>query len=529
MASGLTGFFTSNALDTIFGLSWIAVIVLCYYISRRPARWPPLPPGPKPLPIIGNALQLPTTEPHLKYREWRQKYGDIVHATAGNKHIVILNSPKVINDLLEKRGRIYSDRPGSLMVKMAGLDDSWTLLPYGRSLRLFHKLGRSAMGPKATKSYETIQEEEARLLASNILSSPLHLFEHVEKFTSDLMLRLLYGYSPSAELDHLSKVSRKLGQDCSVLFTATSQLLDLFPILQHVPAWFPVLSFQKVADDLAKSYIYIKNTPFQMVKKELSKGDLNNTPPCNSICAALLKGQQGSPLADEEDIKRFLGSTYPPGQETTTAVLTTFFLVMANYPEVQQKAREEVISVVGIERLPRVSDKDSLIYLKAVFKELLRWHSPTPMGLPHVLIEEDTYEGMRLPKGSMIFANIWEVMHDPHIYPEPSSFRPERFLEEGSSCQGMSSYSTDPYDYVFGFGRRACPGAHLAQSTLLITMATVLVTCDISPLPGISYIQPKFTDLLVTMHPLPFKCSILPRCKESASLCENLLETVAQE
>jgi len=129
----------------------------------------------------------------------------------------------------------------------AGLDDSWTLLPYGKRLREFHTLGRRTMTPQAAKAYDPILEDEAQLFAKSLLQGPDQLWEHVhrycdifiygtwtnsseDRFTSDIMLRLLYGYTPSPELDHLSRISRKLGQDCAVLFTASSQLLDLFPV-----------------------------------------------------------------------------------------------------------------------------------------------------------------------------------------------------------------------------------------------------------------------------------------------------------
>ena len=86
-----------------------------------------------------------------------------------------------------------------------------------------------------------------------------------------------------------------------------------------------------------------------------------------------------------------------------------FILAMLRHPEVLQKAREEVDRVVDSSRLPTFEDRQSMPYLECVMSEVLRWGVPVPMGLPHRLMEDDVYNGMFIPKGSLVFANIWYV------------------------------------------------------------------------------------------------------------------------
>ncbi|GJJ13366.1 hypothetical protein Clacol_007618 [Clathrus columnatus] len=436
------------------------VIAACFFtlyllvISRlrSPPTTLPYPPGPKPLPILGNALDLPRRNPQQKYRQWRQHYGEIVHLTAAKQHILIVNTPKAAFDLLEKRGKIYSDRPASVMVKMIGLDDTWTLLPYGETLRSFRRLGRQFMGVHAIRKYQSIQEEEARSFAKSILVSPSQLQEHVNRTTSTIMLRLLYGYSPSKELDSLSSAAQQLASDAAKMLSASSRILDIFPLLRHVPSWFPLFSFKRKAADIGKTYQYVFDEPFEMVSCLHS--------PATSLCGTLLEDGKDNNLEKEHLVKMFLGSAYPPGQETTAATLIVFFLLMAKYPEVQERAREEILSITGDHRLPTLADKPGLSYLLAVLKEILRWHAVTPLG-------------------TIVFPNIWEILHDPDRYEDPFSFKPERFL--APPFAEKDGYPYDPFSYVFGFGRRSCPGMHLAENSLLIIIATVLVTCCIEP------------------------------------------------
>ncbi|KAF8527567.1 cytochrome P450 [Hysterangium stoloniferum] len=495
----------------------LVLVVICFILSlllrRRVSSLGPLPPGPVPLPVIGNALQLPTKDPQLKYRQWYERYGDIVHLTAAGQHIVILNSAQAAFDLLEKRGKAYSGRPASVMVKMVRLDETWSLLPYGDTLRHFRRLGHYAMSIQAIKKYELVQEEEARCFTRAILSSSECLVHHINRVSSVIMLRLLYGYSPSLELDKINTAAQKLVVESQALISNKSRILDVFPVLRHIPPWFPLISFQRKAEELGRIRDYVFDIPFNMVKRGLE-----------TVCAFYLEVQRSNVLFYRMN-KGFTRQGAPFAQlflTKTASSLHAFFMIMATHQDIQAKARAEILSVVGDHRLPNLSDRKSFVYLTAVQNELLRFHSAAPLGLPHLLEEDDTYDGYWIPKGSVVIANIWEMMHDENVYPDPFSFRPERFL--GSHEKSRSGFPYFPSAYVFGFGRRSCPGMHFAEASLLIIMATVLATCEITPCrseDGIEIpIENKFTPTLV-LHPVPFQCAIKPYSRDAASLLRH--------
>ena len=99
---------------------------------------------------------------------------------------------------------------------------------------------------------------------------------------------------------------------------------------------------------------------------------------------------------------------------------------LANNPEVQRKGREEVDSVVGLDRLPVIEDRDSMPYVHAIVKEVQRWYTTVPLGTlwshfklwisdsyrlitgtPHVNDEDDEYDGFFIPKDTFVFTNAW--------------------------------------------------------------------------------------------------------------------------
>jgi cytochrome P450 len=93
----------------------------------------------------------------------------------------------------------------------------------------------------------------------------------------------------------------------------------------------------------------------------------------------------------------------------TNTVLSTFFLAMARNTHVVKKAQKQLDDVLGGERLPDHSDMDELPYITAIIKETFRWSPPLPIGTPHRLMEDDVYEGMFIPAGTMLVENIWLV------------------------------------------------------------------------------------------------------------------------
>jgi cytochrome P450 len=148
---------------------------------------------------------------------------------------------------------------------------------------------------------------------------------------------------------------------------------------------------------------------------------------------------------------------------------------MIAHPEFQKRAQAELDEVVGRSRTPTFSDASSLPYVQAIVREILRWRPVTPLGIPHKTIEDDWYDGMFIPKGTMCLVNLWQCHHDPASYGDDATrFNPERFLDAYGRIVPGPAETRDEGHSAYGFGRRTCVGKHLANESLFITIATVL-------------------------------------------------------
>jgi len=242
--------------------------------------------------------------------------------------------------------------------------------------------------------------------------------------------------------------------------------------------------------------------PFNFVKKQLSEGTADD-----SFTAKWLK-KNISPQ-EELDLKFSSGSMFAGGSETTAVTFCVFFLVMAMFPEVQKRAQAELNSVVGQDRLPSFEDRDRLPYVEAVCKEVMRYHAVAPNGVPHCTVREDVHDGMFIPKGAIIFSNIWSMTHDPKVYKKPMEFNPGRFLGDAPE--------QDPKEIVFGFGRRVCPGRLLADASIFITLAMSLAAFKVTPCDGEEPLSLKSKPGIIS-HIHPFRCRIVPNMEKEKLL-----------
>jgi len=207
------------------------------------------------------------------------------------------------------------------------------------------------------------------------------------------------------------------------------------------------------------------------------------------------------------------------GYESISATFLNFIIAMIIYPDVQRKAQAELDAKIGRERLPDLSDKDELPYIVAVCKEILRWMPVTPLNVPHMPTIEDVYEGMRIPRGALVISNSWAMAHDERVYgPDHEDFRPERFLD---------TTVRDPRQFVFGFGRRICPGQYIAMDSIFLAIASILHAFKLEKAKDQSGaeipVSPKWTPGL-TAHLEPFSCAIVPRFEGVTGIIGRAME-----
>lgn len=264
----------------------------------------------------------------------------------------------------------------------------------------------------------------------------------------------------------------------------------------------------------------MRDTPFALLQESIANGTA--TPSLASDSLAKLQNSDSAPADEFDVIRNCTGAAYGAGADTTMSTLVTLILAMTLYPDVQKRAQAELDAVIGANsgRLPDFDDMSSLPYIECCVSEALRWRPVIPNAIPHRNLKDDIYEDQFIPAGSVVIGNVWAILHNEDVYPEPNTFRPERFWAKDDQTP-----APDPAAVAFGFGRRVCPGRYLAVNSVFLAFASILSTFSITKAlddTGIE-ITPtgEFTSGSI-IHPKPFKCKIVPRSPEAVKVLQSL-------
>ncbi|KAI9566868.1 CyP450 monooxygenase [Boletus coccyginus] len=469
----------------------------------------PLPPGPPRLPIVGNLFGIKDLGAQwLTYAEWSKQYGDLLYLEILGQKILVINSEKVAEDLLDKRSQNYSDRPQVPMVTLMGWEFNVGFIPYGPSWRKHRKAMHHALNQTAMLNYRGLQLNKVHQLVKNILHVPENMEAHLRTFTASTIMTVVYGYEMAPQNDLFASIADRASEMLTNCFFPGAALVNTFPFLRHLPEWCPGAGFKQYAKICRKLTRDLRDLPFNFVRKQMAEGIAPH-----SMVSEMLENNE-----EEAVIKSVAGTTYAAAVETSSSALSAFMMAMVMFPDVQKKAQAEIDRVTGGSRMPDFSDRTSMVYLEAAYREVLRWCQVTPLGVPHMTTGHDVYEGYFVPKDTIVFANIWSMTHNEHKYPDPMRFMPERYIDANGRL------TDDIAEQQFGFGRRICVGKYLAEASVWIAMVSVLAVFDINKAKDERGreidVVPKYTPGVI-IHPEPFPFCITPRSPRAAQLIQQ--------
>ncbi|KAL4258701.1 cytochrome P450 family protein [Pleurotus pulmonarius] len=475
----------------LFALSF----VVCVYLKKA-RRGLPLPPGPRKYPIIGNLLHVPTKHQWAEYNRIAKEYNsDILHFQVFSSSIVVLNSFGVANDLLHHRSSLYSSRqeyssslidechgellsqykPVSTMVnELMGWKAIFSQQPYGEQWRNHRRVFWQEFNPEHSKAnHRHIQLQYARDLVRRLQETPLDFQSHIRYTIGASILDVVYGLNIQEKEDPNIIMADNALQHLGVAVITGAFVVDYFPILKYLPPrWMPGAGFRILGDDSTRDMQLLIDTPYSESRLSFAAGRSGSA----FIDRAFNRGHVINGGKEERVIKETAATAYLAGSDTT------------------HDARNIEVGTCR------------------------------PPSLPHSLVADDNYKGYHLPKDSVIFFNIWAMLRDETIFPEPEKFNPSRFLINGAIDDRLKEHVMS----AFGFGRRGCPGRHFAQDTLWITIVSLLSVFTISNAidEGGKPIVPqlKYSADLVR-HVLPFKCFIQPRSDNARELIERFCQS----
>ncbi|EEB95611.1 hypothetical protein MPER_05386 [Moniliophthora perniciosa FA553] len=327
-------------------------------------------------------------------------------------------------------------------------------MPYDEQWKAARKTLQPLFTAPKTRELHFVQELESRVVLYDLLNhgehsfSPefrnageqvpeTHWFSIIRRYTTSVVMLVTYGNRVERYINnpHLHKI-----YDVLASFAVTAQpgnyLADAFPILRKFPdilapwrsaghkmhewemeLWGGLL--EKCKEDLRQGKEHVTNYVTNYLKQRMDVG----------IEEAPGRGVLPNGYLSDKLLAYNAGTVLEAGSDTTASTMQSFILFMISHPHVLKKLREEIDSVVGIERMPEFEDQDNLPYLVACIKETLRRRPPAVMGIPHSSDSDDIYEGYLIPKRSTVIGNIWAIHMDPASYPNPFAFDPERFME----------------------------------------------------------------------------------------------------
>ncbi|KAK5630396.1 hypothetical protein RRF57_006111 [Xylaria bambusicola] len=422
-ATSLKMALNAPSLVLALGIAYVAATLLRNQLNK--ARQP-LPPGPKGLPLVGNLNDLPKPGAFeaQHWLEHKKLYGPISSVTVFGQSIIIINDAQVAFELFEARSSKYSSRPKQLFAsELVGWENTIGMSPYNKRFRAMRKnLARVIGSNSAVAQFGDLQAAEVGHFLLHVLRSPENLLDHIRKAVGTVVLKIAYGYTAEP---HRDDVLITMVGDAMDKFARAAVpgafIVDLLPFCKYnsighapcdrnfdwrvvngLPEWMPGTSWKKTARQWGSELMRVTDVPYTFVKHQMAQG----TYQASFLSRLIEAGEDSDP--EVNDINKWSAmSLYSAGADTTVSAIATFYLAMTIYPEVQRRAQEELDRVVGYDRLPTLADRDELPYINAIVKETLRWHPVAPMGLPHQSTEDDMIEGYFIPKGSMVFANVW--------------------------------------------------------------------------------------------------------------------------
>ncbi|CAL8156648.1 unnamed protein product [Prunus armeniaca] len=461
-------------------LSAMVVALFWFLWNRKSSKnpMPPLPPGPRGLPFLGS---LPFIGPNLhhEFTNLATIYGPIYKLQFGSKLCFVLSSPSILKQVLRDQDTVFANRDRTIAAQIVsyGCTDI-AFGPYGPDWRRLRMVFVSHMLSKANlDASRALRKEEVLKSIGHIygkVGSPIDLGQFAFLTSINTVIRMLWGGTLEAEN------GADLGAEFRNVVAEMMELLgrpnvsDFFPSL----ARFDVQGIARRMKQLQSMTEKIFDSAIERQKSEAVEKDegLDLKHERKNFLHFLLElndHEDGAKSITLQQLKALLLDIVVGGTDTTATMVEWVMAELIQHPDDLKKVQEELKEVVGLKNMVEESHIPKLHYLDAVIKETFRLHPALPLLVPRCPSQSTTIGGYYIPKGSVIFTNIWAIHRDPNLWDNPLEFRPKRFLNDPPS--NNFDYKGNKLEYLpFGSGRRMCAGLPLAEKMMIYVLASFL-------------------------------------------------------
>ncbi|KAG1902995.1 cytochrome P450 [Suillus fuscotomentosus] len=471
---------TATCLEILVG------VISRAYLSKSESGLP-LPPSPLTRRLRGHFI--PPRNPFLTVAEWIDEHGPVITIRSRTEKIVIIGRHDAVVDITEKQGGLLADRPRLVAageIYNGGL--SVIFIPSGNMWRRMRRALHTHLQPKSAEEYEPLHMSHAKNMVIDILEDPANFQNHAATYAATTITKVAYGQTtPTSATDPETIFFRENLRLLRTTLRPGAYIVDMFPWLKYLP-WY--------AQELKRGFKRGKQLNTDQLNR-VERQIQNNVDVGPSFVKHMLENVQVHGLTETE-MAFLAGTFYVAGFDTTTLAICTVLMAAACFPDEQAQVQAELDAVVGRDRVPTFADEQSLPRLHAFISEALRWRPLVPSRLPHRTTNDVVWNNYCIPAGTTVIGHHKKsISRDPDVFPEPHTFKPER----RTSDQGC--LRDDLKSFVFGFGRRVCPGQHVATrsvfiNSLLILWAFRLTLDPTKPLDDMTYMrgedQPSFVE-----------------------------------
>ncbi|XP_069584335.1 cytochrome P450 2K6-like isoform X2 [Ranitomeya imitator] len=485
-------------------ITLVLSIILCLFFVLFFFGWKKnaynLPPGPRPLPIIGNLHILDMERPHLTMHELSKKYGPVYTLQIGVEKVVVICGYEAVKDALVNHADEFSGRPKDALVEEVyrGHGLIFASMDNWRAMRRFtlSTLRDFGMGKE---TIENKISEESDFLVQKFRSYKDEPFDNnmnINAAVANIIISILLSKRFDYEDPTLLKLLKMTKENFELTGSPMAMLYNTYP---SVMRWFTSVA-EKVVRNINELHIFTREN-FINQREQLDVNDQRNL-----IDSFLVKQREEKPNAKlyftDENLTMLVADLFEAGMETTSTTLRWGLLLMMKYPEIQKKVQSEIDKVIGSNE-PQVIHRKEMPYTDAVIHEIQRFGNIAPNNLPHATTQDVNFRGYLLPKGIQVIPLLTSVLYDKNHFAKADEFYPEHFLDSSGNFVRNEAF------LPFSAGKRSCAGENLAKMELYLFFTRLLQNFTFKAPPGATLDLTPAVGL--TASPVPYKMCAIPR------------------
>ncbi|XP_030254911.1 cytochrome P450 2D10-like isoform X3 [Sparus aurata] len=456
-----------------FILLWTCGLFLILFIKcQRPKNFPP---GPAPLPILGNLLNLSLDNPMKDFDRLWKSYGNVYSLFLGPKPAVVINGVQAMKEAMVTKAADFAGRPQDIFVSDL-TQRGMVLADYGASWREHRRfalmtlrnfgLGKQSMEQRILGEIQYTMETLEKSIGATL--GPQVLFHNA---ASNIICQVLFGTRYDYDDSFIQVVVQCFKENSKIANGPWAMLYDSIPMIRNLPL------------------------PFMKAFKNIERGDGGS-----SFC--------------EDRLTMFVLDLHFAGTDTTSNTLLTGFLYLMTHPDIQERCQQEIDRVLAKRDHASYDDRRNMPYMQAVIHEVQRVANTVPLSVYHCTTSDTQLMGYSLPRGTLIIQNLNSVLNEEGQWKSPREFNPDNFLNDQGEFVKPEAFMP------FSAGPRMCLGEGLARMELFLITVTLLRRFKFIWPEDAG--RPDYTPVYgVTLSPKPYCMKVQLRAKQSPIFSET--------